>query len=130
MIANEIQVGGDHYKLDGKGEEHWDRVWRMSGRGYFVGCITKYVERYHKKNGVEDLKKARHFLDKLIELESADKDTATTPTDLSYWKQRSEKENIVLDGTYMDGAATYRCTRCRATWKLAAGEHLEHTCAV
>lgn len=68
--ANKVQIGGSHYKLDGaNGEEHWDRQWRMNGRGYFVGCITKYVERYHAKNGVQDLKKARHFIDKLIELE-------------------------------------------------------------
>lgn len=62
-------VGGDHYKNDA-GEEHWDRIWRMYGRGYFVGCITKYVERYHRKDGVKDLEKAKHFIEKLIELES------------------------------------------------------------
>lgn len=69
MSANSRQVGGTHYKKGG--EEHWDRQWRMYGRGYFVGCITKYVERYHEKNGVEDLRKAAHFLQKLIELEVA-----------------------------------------------------------
>jgi hypothetical protein len=67
--ANDRQIGGDHYKK-GEGEEHWDRVWRMHGPGYFVGCITKYVERYQDKNGVEDLQKAQHFLEKLIELET------------------------------------------------------------
>jgi len=66
--ANDRQVGGSHYKHP-EMEQHWDRQWRLHGRGYFVGCITKYVERYHLKNGVEDLEKARHFLDKLIELE-------------------------------------------------------------
>ena len=72
MGANERQIGGNHYKKGG--EEHWDRQWRLYGRGYFVGCITKYVERYHEKNGLQDLEKAKHFLDKLIELEySADK---------------------------------------------------------
>lgn len=65
--ANQRQVGGSHYKIGG--EEHWDRVWRLYGRGYFVGCITKYVERYPYKAGVQDLKKAMHFLQKLIELE-------------------------------------------------------------
>jgi hypothetical protein len=69
MNANERQIGGNHYKKGG--EEHWDRQWRLYGRGYFVGCITKYVERYHEKNGIQDLEKAKHFLDKLIELESA-----------------------------------------------------------
>lgn len=63
--ANKTQVGGSHYKTDG--EEHWDRVNRL-GLDYFQGQITKYVERCWKKNGVEDLKKARHFLDKYIEL--------------------------------------------------------------
>lgn len=69
MKANERQIGGDHYKKGG--EEHWDRQWRLYGLGYFVGCITKYVERYHDKNGIQDLEKAKHFLDKLIELETA-----------------------------------------------------------
>lgn len=72
--ANDYQIGGSHYKRDDNGEEHWDRVWRLHGPGYFVGSITKYVERYRDKNGVEDLKKARHFLSKLIELETERED--------------------------------------------------------
>ena len=32
------------------------------------GCIIKYVVRWKQKNGVEDLKKAKVYLDKLIEL--------------------------------------------------------------
>ena len=69
MSANERQVGGQHYQSGG--EQHWDRQWRLYGPGYFVGCITKYVERYQAKNGVQDLEKAAHFLQKLIELETA-----------------------------------------------------------
>lgn len=67
MGANDKQIGGDHYKKGG--EEHWDRQWRLFGRGYFIGCITKYVERYPEKNGIQDLEKAKHFIEKLIELE-------------------------------------------------------------
>lgn len=67
MSANDKQIGGNHYKKGG--EEHWDRQWRLFGRGYFIGCITKYVERYHEKNGIQDLEKAKHFIEKLIELE-------------------------------------------------------------
>lgn len=70
MKANDYQVDGDHYRKD-EGEQHWDRQWRLHGRGYFIGCITKYVERYPYKNGIRDLKKAAHFLQKLIELEAA-----------------------------------------------------------
>jgi len=64
--ANDRQVGGDHYKIGG--EEHWDRVYRLFGIGYFVGCITKYVERFDKKNGLQDLQKAGHYLQKLMEV--------------------------------------------------------------
>lgn len=66
MKANERQVGGGHYK-DATGEEHWDRVARKD-LDYFQGQITKYVERWKDKNGVQDLEKARHFLDKYIEV--------------------------------------------------------------
>lgn len=78
MSANDKQIGGNHYKKGG--EEHWDRQWRLYGRGYFVGCITKYVERYHEKNGVQDLQKAQHFLEKLIELEQRSADARCTVT--------------------------------------------------
>lgn len=33
---------------------------------FVEGCIIKYVSRWRNKGGVEDLKKARHFLDILI----------------------------------------------------------------
>ena len=71
--ANQVQFGGTHYKTEPGFEEHWDRIWRTrgveGGRGYFIGCITKYVERFDEKNGIEDLKKAQHYIQKLIELE-------------------------------------------------------------
>ena len=33
------------------------------------GCIIKYVVRWKQKNGIEDLKKAKVYLDKLIKLD-------------------------------------------------------------
>ena len=73
MPANDVQVGGDHYKQPGHHEEHWDRVARL-GLDYFQGQITKYIERWKKKGGVQDLHKARHFLDKYIELAEAEQE--------------------------------------------------------
>ena len=64
--ANERQVAGNHYRTE-HGLQHWDLV-HMFGWDYFQGQITKYLMRWKKKNGIEDLKKARHFLDKYIEL--------------------------------------------------------------
>lgn len=63
--ANEVQVGGEHYKS--KDIQPWDAI-HAWGLGFFSGNVVKYVARHHEKNGVEDLKKARHYLDKLIEL--------------------------------------------------------------
>lgn len=68
MAANDRQVGGNHYRKN-EGEQHWDRMLRLYGPAYHIGCITKYVERYRDKNGVQDLEKAAHFLEKLIEYE-------------------------------------------------------------
>lgn len=65
--ANEIQVAGDHYRTP---IQHWDYV-LANDLGYFEGQITKYVTRWRKKNGLQDLHKARHFLEKLIESEEA-----------------------------------------------------------
>lgn len=41
--------------------------------GFMEGNVVKYVSRHRAKNGVEDLKKARHYLDMLIEFETASK---------------------------------------------------------
>lgn len=68
-IANERQVGGDHYNK--RPIQHWDFV-VSQGYGYLEGQVTKYVFRWRDKNGVQDLEKAAHFLDKLIETATAD----------------------------------------------------------
>jgi hypothetical protein len=65
MTANDVQVGGSHYK--GKSIQPWDYI-AANNLGYFEGNIIKYVSRWRDKGGVDDLKKARHYLDKLIEL--------------------------------------------------------------
>jgi hypothetical protein len=71
VAANDTQVGGTHYQTD-QGEQHWDLMWRLFREAWFVGNITKYVLRYKRKHGIEDLKKAMHYLQKLLELEEAD----------------------------------------------------------
>lgn len=65
--ANDIQHGGAHYK--GKAIQPWDFI-AANGIGFFEGNAIKYLTRWREKGGVEDLKKARHYIDKLIELES------------------------------------------------------------
>ena len=66
--ANETQIGGSHYKTQTSDKpQHWDIV-AMHNLDYFQGQITKYVMRWKNKNGLQDLQKAQHFLQKYIEL--------------------------------------------------------------
>jgi hypothetical protein len=67
MSANEKQVGGMHYA---KPIQHWDFV-LANNIPYMEAQIMKYVFRWREKNGLEDLEKAKHFLEKLIEWERA-----------------------------------------------------------
>jgi len=67
MTADDKQVGGNHYK--GDAIQPWNFI-TSNNLGYLEGCIIKYVSRYKDKNGIEDLKKAAHYLEKLIEVES------------------------------------------------------------
>lgn len=62
--ANKRQVAGNHYQKSGV--QHWD--WAAAkGLSYFTGCATKYVERWKEKGGLDDLKKAEHYLQKALE---------------------------------------------------------------
>jgi hypothetical protein len=75
--ANERQEGGAHYKTHR--HETWDVILDW-GLGYLDGNAVKYLSRWRLKGGVEDLKKARHYIDKLIETEMEKKDGTVTST--------------------------------------------------
>jgi hypothetical protein len=65
--ALDVQVAGNHYKdLKIQPVEYI----HANGIGFCEGSVIKYVTRWRAKGGIEDLKKARHFLDLLIELEN------------------------------------------------------------
>lgn len=57
-------MGGNHYNVP---IQPWDYI-AANGLGFFEGNVIKYVTRWKRKNGVEDLRKALHYLEKLIEL--------------------------------------------------------------
>lgn len=67
MSALEAQVAGNHYKdLAIQPVEYIHK----NGIGFCEGCAIKYLTRWKAKGGIEDLKKARHFIDLLIEMEA------------------------------------------------------------
>lgn len=64
MSANDKQIDGDHYQSD---VQHWDVI-AIYGIGYLEGCATKYITRHRNKNGLKDIEKAVHYVEKMIEL--------------------------------------------------------------
>lgn len=64
MPANDHQVGGAHYMSP---IQHWDYV-IANNIPYLEAQIIKYVTRHDKKDGLKDLRKAQHFLEKLVEV--------------------------------------------------------------
>lgn len=58
------QVGGSHYK--DLAIQPVDYITK-NNLGFIEGCVVKYVTRWKHKHGVEDLKKAQHFLEILIQ---------------------------------------------------------------
>jgi hypothetical protein len=71
FLADNRQVGGDHYKS--LKVQPWEAMaaWMSEEAfaGFLHGCIIKYMARYHNKGGVQDLEKAMHYLQKLVEVE-------------------------------------------------------------
>lgn len=64
--ALDVQVGGDHYK--DKAIQPVEYI-HANGIGFFEGNVIKYCTRWRGKGGLADLRKARHYIDLLIELE-------------------------------------------------------------
>ena len=72
--ADDLQVGGDHYKNMGvqpwKAMEAWMTPEQFAG--FLRGNAIKYLARCDAKGGIDDVKKARHYIDKLIEVRGED----------------------------------------------------------
>ena len=64
MSAKDYQIGGNHYK--NKGIQPIEYI-MSNGLGFCEGNVIKYVSRWRDKNGLDDLLKAKHYLEFLIE---------------------------------------------------------------
>lgn len=126
---NNVISHPSHYQLDGLDIEVKDVIKSALGTvgflGYYKGNIIKYILRAHKKNGLEDYKKARQYLDWLIEeldedaywdrqlgflddgnltpeeseeLDALNKKLMDAPTDLS--KEEQERHKELIDKKY------------------------------
>lgn len=134
MSANDRQVGGAHYMGS---IQHWDFA-AQRGYDYFQGQITKYVDRWKNKNGLQDLKKAQHFLEKYIELVEAgafdggvdshipDLGVLKTHTPPAFYeiRERFETEGFTVEGDF------WRCKKCRGRFQVKVGDNpaTVHSC--
>src|SRR5690554_3396558 len=64
--ASETQIGGNHYSNMAIQPTEFIHKNNLS---FIQGNIIKYVCRYKSKGGIEDLNKAKHYIDLLIEFE-------------------------------------------------------------
>ena len=62
-MSKDIQIGGSHYK---DLEIHPIDYIMGNSLGYCEGNVVKYVSRWRDKGGIEDLRKAKHYIDFLI----------------------------------------------------------------
>lgn len=116
MSANDTQVAGTHYRT---AIQHWDYV-IANDLDYFQAQITKYVTRWKKKNGLQDLEKAKHFLEKYMEAianGTTFTNAAVSPPLASYEvRNHYETEGFVHDGDW------WRCKVCRVRFKTEVGQ--------
>lgn len=66
MEALKDQIGGEHYK--NKKIQPVEYI-HANNIPFIEGSVIKYVTRHREKNGREDLEKAIHYLQLLVQLE-------------------------------------------------------------
>ena len=64
--ATDVQVGGGHYK--DLAIQPAEFIYK-NNMDFLSGNVVKYISRWKNKNGIEDLKKAKHYIDLIIEFE-------------------------------------------------------------
>lgn len=68
-MTRDRQIGGNHYQ---KEIQPWDAMEAWMSReafvGYLQGNVIKYISRWKDKGGVQDIRKAQHYLEKMINI--------------------------------------------------------------
>jgi len=68
--ALDVQQGGDHYKSMAIQPIEYVHA---NGIGFAEGCAIKYLSRHRSKGGAEDIRKAIHLCELLLQLEYDDR---------------------------------------------------------
>ena len=105
---SDIVSNPDHYKMEGLDIEVKDVIKSALGTvgflGFYEGNIIKYILRAKKKNGLEDYKKARQYLDWLIEEldEDVDIDGQMTYLEDVVDQSKPKDENKIAEDSEMN----------------------------
>ena len=120
MSADEIQVGGQHYKDVPEHLQHWNVVPALEW-DYFIGAATKYIWRLGKKGdateALKDIDKSIHYLQKKRELMAAalapvGLDTRNSVSNAEAEARRANDADFMVIHEAVGGPATYRCVHC------------------
>jgi len=109
VSATQTQVGGSHYK-DMKIQPV--EYIHANGLGFIEGSVIKYVSRHKTKGGKQDLEKAIHFLQMLIEREYPNEITVENlDVEMPGYRMLEEGEIINMGDELYDGVS----------WRKVAG---------
>lgn len=113
MSASDTQIGGDHYKAMGEFQP-WDVLahWLTPEeyRGYQKGVAIAYLAREKAKGGDQDIRKAVHHLQRLVE----ELDKAAAPAPASSPTIATMVHQIMTSPAYEKLASdTPKCGHCR-----------------
>ncbi|MCZ1180355.1 DUF3310 domain-containing protein [Alkalihalobacillus clausii] len=86
---------------------------RGNYEGFLIGNVLKYITRYPKKNGLEDLKKAKDYIEKAIELYEKEEEGKEKQDNHHNWVcpkcKKSNSKKIPPGSTF----TIFHCSYCR-----------------
>lgn len=98
ILNTSEQVGGSHYR---KGKIQPIEYILANDLGFCEGNVIKYITRYKHKGGIEDLLKARQYIDFLIAEKGNVNHTQPTPREVES-NEECESEAKTTESAYGD----------------------------
>ena len=103
MSAYKKQIGGKHYL---KYKVQPSKFVVENKLLYPEGCVIKYILRHQDKGGKQDLEKAKHFIDMIIERDYKDKKEKQESWIEGYKKWKEKKLLFVMIGVFLSKIIT------------------------
>lgn len=109
------QYGGEHYK--GKAIQPIEYA-HANNLSFFQGNVVKYVTRYKDKKGAEDIEKAVHYLQMILEFEYGVKTSFKKEEDISEqecvdYHQKLWKERTIQPQSQVEQEKPEQCDTCK-----------------